>query len=81
MTDRLPPSALPALTLAADRLDELAEAAELMGDPDGAARLRGEARANRMHAMELLDDTGHGDLLREAVDGRTGEDPPWPEDS
>ena len=22
--------------------------------------------------------TGHADLLREAVDGRTGEDPPWP---
>ena len=22
--------------------------------------------------------TGHADILREAVDGRTGEDPPWP---
>jgi hypothetical protein len=55
VTDRLPPSAVPALTRAADRLDELADTAELMGDAVGAARLRGEARANRMHAMELLD--------------------------
>lgn len=56
MTDRLPPTAIPALTRAADRLDELADTAELMGDVDGAARLRGEAGANRMRAMELLDD-------------------------
>ncbi|HSJ90761.1 MAG TPA: hypothetical protein VK917_01760 [Ilumatobacter sp.] len=56
MSDRLPPSAVPALALAADRLDDLADTAELMGDPDGAARLRGEARAHRMQAMELLDE-------------------------
>ena len=55
MTDPLPRSAVPALTRAADRLDELADTAELMGDPDGAARLRGEARAHRMEAMALLD--------------------------
>jgi hypothetical protein len=46
---------VPALTRAADRLDDLADTAELMGDADGADRLRSEARANRMHAMDLLD--------------------------
>lgn len=56
MTDPLPRSAVPALTRAADRLDELADTAELMGDADGAARLRDDARANRLQAMELLDD-------------------------
>lgn len=52
----LPPSAVPALVRAADRLDELADAAELMGDDDGATRLRDEARAHRMQALDLLDD-------------------------
>jgi hypothetical protein len=32
--------------------------------------------------MDLVEEygrhTGHADILREAVDGRTGEDPPWP---
>ena len=56
MTDSLPPAAIPALARAAERLDELADTAELMGDPDGAARLRGEASANRMQEMTLLDD-------------------------
>lgn len=56
MNGPLPRAAVPALARAADRLDELADTADLMGDPDGAARLRGEARANRMQAMELLDD-------------------------
>jgi hypothetical protein len=45
-----------AATLAADRLDALAEIAELMGDPHGAQRLREQAVVNRMHAMTLLDD-------------------------
>jgi hypothetical protein len=56
VTDPLPRSAVPALTRAADRLDELADTAELMGDAEGAARLRDDARANRMRAMDLLDD-------------------------
>lgn len=56
MTGPLPRDAVPALARAADRLDELADTAELMGDTDGSARLRDEARANRMRAMELLDD-------------------------
>lgn len=55
MTDRLPPTAVPALTRAADRLDELADTAELMGDPAGAERLRRDAQRHRLVAMELLD--------------------------
>lgn len=44
------------LTRAAERLDELADIAELMGDGDGAERLRASAAHQRMRAMELLDD-------------------------
>lgn len=36
----------------------------------------------RRAVMDLVEEygrhTGHADILREAVDGRTGEDPPWP---
>ncbi|CAN5431694.1 hypothetical protein BH23ACT3_BH23ACT3_03570 [soil metagenome] len=39
-----------------DRLDSLADTAELMGDPDGAARLRAQASSRRLAAMESLDD-------------------------
>ena len=44
--------------------------------PDG-------SRANiRRVLMDVIEEygrhTGHADILREAVDGRTGEDPPWP---
>ena len=49
-------SAVPALTLAADRLDALADTAELMGDAAGAARLRADASTRRLQAMTLLDD-------------------------
>lgn len=56
MTERLSRAAVPALTRAADRLDELADTAELMGDAAGAVRFRDEARSNRMQAMDLLDD-------------------------
>ena len=56
MTAPLPRSAIPALARAADRLDELADTADLMGDTAGAVRLRDEARAHRMQAMHLLDD-------------------------
>jgi hypothetical protein len=55
VTDPLPRTAVPALARAADRLDELADTAELMGDVEGANRLRGEACAHRMQAMALLD--------------------------
>ena len=44
------------LSETADRLDELAETAELMGDADGAQQLRERALALRMEAMRLLDD-------------------------
>jgi hypothetical protein len=40
----------------ADRFDELAETAELMGDADGAQQLRERALALLMEAMRLLDD-------------------------
>ena len=41
---------------AADRLDGLADTAELMGDPDGSRRLREAAATARLRAMRLLDD-------------------------
>lgn len=41
---------------AAQRLDEMAETAELMGDDAGAERFRAEAAGCRMVAMKLLDD-------------------------
>jgi hypothetical protein len=44
------------LVRAADRLDSLAETAELMGDGSGADRLRTEASSRRLQAMALLDD-------------------------
>lgn len=44
-----------AMTRAAERLDELADTAELMGDADGAAWLRAEAAGRRHVAMALLD--------------------------
>jgi hypothetical protein len=39
----------------ADRCDELAQTAELMGDDAGAVRLRDTALLWRMRAMHLLD--------------------------
>jgi hypothetical protein len=46
--------------------------------PDG-----GHPNIRRM-VMDLVEEygrhTGHADILREAVDGRVGEDPPWPSD-
>ena len=44
------------LVATADRLDALAETAELMGDDGGVARFRSEASAMRIRAMTLLDD-------------------------
>jgi hypothetical protein len=40
----------------ADRLDSLADTAELMDDPAGADRLRELASSCRLRAMTLLDD-------------------------
>ncbi len=42
------------LAATAGRLDELAETAELMGDDDGARRLREQANRARMEAMNRL---------------------------
>jgi len=39
----------------ADRCDELADVAELMGDDGTAAGLRAQAHRNRMVALRLLD--------------------------
>jgi hypothetical protein len=44
-----------ALQAVADRLDDLAETAQLMGDADGATRLREQAMARRLQALGLLD--------------------------
>lgn len=44
-----------ALERVADRCDELAEVADLMGDEGTAADLRTEAHRNRMFALRLLD--------------------------
>lgn len=44
------------LVRVADELARLGDTAELMGDDDGAARLRAEAAQHRMRAMDLLDD-------------------------
>jgi len=41
---------------AADRCDELADVADLMGDDATAGELRAEAHRNRMAALRLFDD-------------------------
>ncbi|MDD9369762.1 MAG: hypothetical protein PV358_06595 [Acidimicrobiales bacterium] len=43
------------MEMAADRLDALADTAELMGDDDGATRFRAGAAHQRLCAMRLLD--------------------------
>lgn len=43
------------LVAAAERITELADTAELMGDADGAERLREQAQAARVRAMQTLD--------------------------
>ena len=44
------------LSEAADRFNDLADVAELMGDDDGAARFRAQALSRRMQAMAVLDE-------------------------
>jgi|GEM_PF-3841057 len=44
------------LSRAADRFDELAEAADLMGDDSGSLRLRQQAERARLDALALLDE-------------------------
>jgi len=44
------------LVRTAERLDALADTAELMGDSCGADRLRAAASSRRLQAMALLDD-------------------------
>jgi hypothetical protein len=45
------------LVSAADRLEELADTAEIMGDEDGAVWFRARASQRRLEAMALLDET------------------------
>ncbi|MFL6109307.1 MAG: DinB family protein [Marmoricola sp.] len=52
-------------------------------DAPSNATLPDGTRANvRRVVLDVVEEygrhTGHADILREAVDGRTGEDPPWP---
>lgn len=49
------PEPVTELVAVADRLDGLADTAELMGDDAGAHRFRGRAAALRARAMALLD--------------------------
>ena len=56
MDEIFEPGDLPVLLKAIERLDSLADTAELMGDTDGAARFRESAWHRRMAAMNLLDD-------------------------
>jgi hypothetical protein len=55
MDDEARDRLLQELVGAADRLEALADTAELMGDDDGAARFRDEASRQRLRAMALLD--------------------------
>jgi hypothetical protein len=55
MDDECREGALRELVRRADRLEALADTAELMGDDDGAARFRAEASERRLRAMALLD--------------------------
>jgi hypothetical protein len=56
MDDERRERSLRELVCAADRLEELADTAEIMGDEDGAARFRSQASLRRLEAMALLDD-------------------------
>ena len=55
MTEEPAAAAVRRLTESADRLDDLAEVAELMGDDDGSSRWRERAAARRHDALGLLD--------------------------
>lgn len=56
VTDRHEQRDLADLMRAVERLDQLADMAELMGDIDGSTRFRQFAVEQRMLAMKLLDD-------------------------
>jgi hypothetical protein len=55
MDDESRERSLRELESAADRLDALADTAELRDDDDGASRFRSEASKCRLRAMALLD--------------------------
>lgn len=70
---------------AVDRSRAAVEEIEVRGGLGAPAALRlpdgGVVNVRRL-VLDLVEEygrhTGHADILREAVDGRTGEDPPWP---
>jgi hypothetical protein len=55
MNEPSPTTGVAALVAVADRLEDLAETADLMGDAAGAQHLRDQASARRLQAMALLD--------------------------
>jgi hypothetical protein len=55
MDDERRERSLRELVRVTDRLEALADTAELMGDDDVAARFRAEASRQRLRAMALLD--------------------------
>ncbi|MEE8602481.1 DUF664 domain-containing protein [Euzebya tangerina] len=61
-----------------ERLSQIIDTGSL--DAPGAVSYDGETPSIRRHVCDLIEEygrhTGHADLLREAVDGRVGEDPP-----
>jgi hypothetical protein len=68
-----------AVTRSRERLDALVAASRL--DDPGKLEFGGGVRPSiRRHVCDLIEEygrhTGHADLLREAIDGRVGEDPP-----
>jgi hypothetical protein len=81
-----PPAALYALYDSAvarsrDAVREIAARGGLDGPADVTLPDGSPVNVRRM-VLDLVEEygrhTGHADILREAVDGRTGEDPPWP---
>lgn len=61
------PELVTELVAAADRLDGLADTAELMGDDAGAHRFRDRAGALRVRAMALLDPQGAPPVADDAI--------------
>jgi len=61
-------------------VDEIAESGGLAG-PAAQSMADGDHPNIRRMVLDIVEEygrhTGHADILREAVDGRTGEDPPW----
>jgi hypothetical protein len=70
-----------AVTRSRDAVEEILGRGGL-GAPAALTMADGRVVNIRRMVLDLIEEygrhTGHADILREAVDGRTGEDPPWP---